>query len=74
MTFVDSRLFAVDSRLLAVDSRRLSPHWSQTENVLMRDDWFQSLTIAESKYPNCAFIVAGDFNRLDVTSIKDIST
>ena len=46
------------------------PHWSGTENDLMRDHLFQSLAIAESKYPNCAFIVAGDFNRLDVTSIK----
>ncbi len=41
-----------------------------SENDLMRDHLFQSLGIAESKYPNCAFIVAGDFNRLDVTSIK----
>ena len=36
----------------------------------MRDHLFQSLRIAESNYPNCALIVAGDFNRLDVTSIK----
>ena len=46
------------------------PHWSESENDLMRDHLFQSLRIAESKYPNCALIVAGDFNRLDVTSIK----
>ena len=46
------------------------PHWSGTENDPMRDHLFQSLAIAESKYPNCAFIVAGDFNPLDVTSIK----
>ena len=36
----------------------------------MRDHLFQSLRIAESNYPNCALIVAGDFNRLDVTSMK----
>ena len=46
------------------------PHWSGTENDSMRDHLFQSLSLAESKYPNCALIVAGDFNRLDVNSIK----
>jgi hypothetical protein len=46
------------------------PHWSGTENDLMRNHLFQSLAIAESKYSNCALIVAGDFNHLDVTSIK----
>ncbi len=46
------------------------PHWSGSENDLMRDHLFQSLGIAELKYPNCAFIVAGDFNRLEVTSVK----
>jgi hypothetical protein len=45
-------------------------HWSGTENDLMREHLLQSLAIAESKYPNCAFHMAGDFNRLDVTSIK----
>ena len=46
------------------------PHWSESENDLMRYHLFQSLRIAESKYHNCALIVAGDFNRLDVASIK----
>ena len=46
------------------------PHWSEFKNNLMRDHLFQSLRIAESNYPNCALIVAGDFNRVDVTSIK----
>ena len=36
----------------------------------MWDLLFQSLSVAASKYPNCALIVAGDFNRLDVNSIK----
>ena len=36
----------------------------------MRDHLFQSLALVESKYPNSALIVAGDFNRLDITSIK----
>ena len=43
------------------------PHWSGTENELMHNHLLQSLAIAESKYPNCAFIMAGDFNRLGVT-------
>ena len=46
------------------------PHWSNFENNLMRDHLLQSLRIAESNYPNCALIVASDFNRLDGTSIK----
>ena len=46
------------------------PHWSGTENDSVRDHLFPSLSLAESKYPNCALIVAGDFNRLDVDSIK----
>ena len=36
----------------------------------MRDHLFQSLLLAESRFPNCALIVAGDFNRLDVKSIQ----
>ena len=31
---------------------------------------FQSLSTAESLYPNCGLIIAGDFNRLDVNSIR----
>ena len=46
------------------------PHWTATENDCMRDHLFQSLLLAESRFPNCALIVAGDFNRLDVTSIQ----
>ena len=46
------------------------PHWSDFETNRMRDHLFQSLRIAESNYPNRALILAGDFSRLDVTSIK----
>ena len=46
------------------------PHWTVTENDCMHDHLFQSLLLAESRFPNCALIVAGDFNRLDVKSIK----
>ena len=46
------------------------PHWTATENDCMRDHLFQSLLLAESRFPNCTLIVAGDFNRLDVKSIQ----
>ena len=46
------------------------PHWTATENDCMRDHLFQSLLLAESRFPNCALIVAGDFNRLDVKSTQ----
>ena len=46
------------------------PHWTLPGNNSMRDHLFQSLALVESKYPNSALIVAGDFNRLDITSIK----
>ncbi len=36
----------------------------------MRDHLFQSLKMAESKFLNCALIVAGDFNRFNVNRIK----
>ena len=46
------------------------PHWPETENSCMREHLFRSLSLAESKFPNCALIVAGDFNRLDIKSLK----
>ena len=46
------------------------PHWTTAENNTMREHLFQSLLLAESRYPNCALILAGDFNRLDVKSIQ----
>ena len=46
------------------------PHWTATENDCMRDHLFQSLLLAESRFLNCALIVAGDFNHLDVKSIQ----
>ena len=44
------------------------PHWTTAENNTMREHLFQSLLLAESRYPNCALILAGDFNHLDVKS------
>ena len=32
--------------------------------------FFNSLAVAKSIYPNCALIIAGDFNRLHVTLLK----
>ena len=32
--------------------------------------YFQPLSLAESRYANCALIVAGDFNRLDTNTLK----
>ncbi|XP_068752751.1 uncharacterized protein [Montipora capricornis] len=46
------------------------PHWTTAENNTMREHLFQSLLLAESRYPNCVLILAGDFNRLDVKSIQ----
>ena len=46
------------------------PHWSESENDSVRDHLFRFLSLAESKFPNCALIVAGDLNRLDDEIIK----
>ena len=39
-------------------------------DINIREHLFNSLARAESIYPNCALIIAGDFNRLDVTRLK----
>lgn len=36
---------------------------------LIRDHLFNSLTAAEAQYPNCAILVTGDFNRLNVSRL-----
>ncbi len=33
------------------------------------DHLFNSLTMAESKYPNCGILVTGDFNRLNINNL-----
>ena len=48
------------------------PDTSAANNDNIRDHLFSSLTLAESMYPNCAFIVCGDFNRLNVQSIMNL--
>ena len=45
-------------------------HWIKDENDSMRDHLFQSLLLAESPHANFALIVAGDFNYLDIISLK----
>ena len=46
------------------------PHWTKEENDSMRGHLFQSLSLAESRYANCALIVAGNFNCLCINSLK----
>ena len=36
------------------------PHWTVEENDSMHDHLFQLLSLAESKFPNKAVIIAGD--------------
>ena len=36
----------------------------------MRDQLFQSISLAEPRHANCVLIVAGDLNRLDIKSLK----
>ena len=45
-------------------------HWSAAENEFMQEHLFQSLQLVESGFPDCALIVAGDFNRLDRKPIE----
>ena len=47
----------------------LSYHDPGADGALLLDHLFYTLTLAESKYPNCGIIVTGDFNRLDVTRL-----
>ena len=45
-------------------------HWSAPENEFMQGHLFQSLQLVESRFPDCALIVTGDFNRLDTKPIE----
>ena len=44
---------------------------SAAKNDNIRDHLFSSLTLAESMYPKSAFIVCGDFSRLNVQPIMN---
>ena len=41
-------------------------HPPKSDDRSFREHLFQSLTLMESKYPNCGILVTGDFNRLDI--------
>ena len=41
-------------------------HPPKSDDRSFREHLFQSLTLVESKYPNCGILVTGDFNRLDI--------
>ena len=45
-------------------------HPPGSDDQHIRDHLFDSLTKAESTYPNCGIIIAGDFNRLDLKRLK----
>ena len=47
------------------------PDPSAANNDNIRDHLFSSLSLAESLYPNCAIIVCGDFNRLNLQPIMN---
>ena len=55
------------SRIVAVVCH---PHWSAVEDEFMQEHLFQSLQLVESRFPDCAPIVAGDFNRFDTRPIE----
>ena len=48
------------------------PDTSAANNDNIRDHLFSSLTLAESMYPNCAFMFCVDFNRLNVQPIMNL--
>ena len=41
-------------------------HPPKSDDRSFREHLFQSLTLVESKYPNCGILVTGDINRLDI--------
>ena len=45
-------------------------HPPRADENSIRNHLFHSLALAESKFANCGIILAGDFNRLNITSIK----
>ena len=44
-------------------------HPPSADEKLMQDHLFQTLTLIESKFPNCGVILTGDFNRLNVSRL-----
>lgn len=46
------------------------PHWSAAEDEFMQEHLFQSLQLVESRFPDCALIVAGIFYLLNTRPIE----
>ena len=44
-------------------------HPPRSDERSIREHLFNSLTLAESKHPNCGILVTGDFNRLDISGL-----
>ena len=44
-------------------------HAPKADRSLIRDHLFQSLALTEARYPNCGFLVTGDFNRLNIDGL-----
>ena len=63
-----SETCASSKRILLPDSCMMSS--PPRADIIIREHLFNSLAVAESIYPNCTLIIAGDFNRLDATRLK----
>ena len=46
------------------------PRWFATENQFMQEHLFQPLQLVESRFPDCALIVVGNLNRLDMKQVE----
>ena len=44
-------------------------HPPGAEERSIRKHLFQSLTLAESRYPKCGLLITGDFNRLNINGL-----
>ena len=44
-------------------------HPPGAEERSIREHLFQSLTLAESRYPKCGLLITGDFNRLNINRL-----
>ena len=47
------------------------PKQSNSNDLSLREHLFNSLSAAEAKYQNCAFIICGDFNRFNTKSLEN---
>ena len=47
------------------------PKQNAQTDASLREHLFDSLTLAEARYPNCAFVVSGDFNRFNTQQLTN---